>query len=457
MSRLDLGGAWARWMHTRSFRWVNGVFWAAVVGVAAAAVGRTAALQPTLALMTAGIVFVLGISALEPAAVPLVVTPLVLVSYRLDVVGLDLSVSDVALGVGTLIALVLAPRPFTPQLRRLLWLNAAYQFATLFAVISNPFSANVVEWIHAWMLISGSLLVGWTVARRGLAQAGLSMLIVAGIILALVTIGQGLQQFMVGDFGAVYVRWPYGMHKNFVGSMLAFVALVAYVNPRWLGWSRAWALGAFGLLSAALAFTQSRQAIVGLGVALVFMVARTVIDRRRSRLILFVVVPALLFALTLVHDQIEEGNQFNSFFQRLDWFSETIAFWRESAWFGHGLRFWYQDGSVIAYQPPNALLEVLASSGVVGLGAFVVFTVGVLVVLWRLDPRFGMLGLAVMVARVVQSQFDLYWVFGQSSLPFLIAGVCLGVAARADSQALDPRSLLDLDESSGIVPSERAR
>ena len=38
-----------------------------------------------------------------------------------------------------------------------------------------------------------------------------------------------------------------------------------------------------------------------------------------------------------------------------------------------------------------------------------------------------------MLSRFVQSQFDLFWTAVQVSVPFVIAGICLGAAARAQS------------------------
>ena len=43
--------------------------------------------------------------------------------------------------------------------------------------------------------------------------------------------------------------------------------------------------------------------------------------------------------------------------------------------------------------------------------------------------------LAVVLSRFVQGQFDLFWVSVQVSLPFVIAGICLGALARAESES----------------------
>ena len=83
-------------------------------------------------------------------------------------------------------------------------------------------------------------------------------------------------------------------------------------------------------------------------------------------------------------------------------------------------------------------LEVLASAGVVGLVGFLVMWLAVFIVLWRVDPRFGTLAVAVLMSRFVQAQFDLFWAAVQGSVPFVVLGICLGAKWYADRQAEPP-------------------
>jgi hypothetical protein len=55
--------------------------------------------------------------------------------------------------------------------------------------------------------------------------------------------------------------------------------------------------------------------------------------------------------------------------------------------------------------------------------------IGVLVVLWRMDPAYGTLALVAVLSRIVQSQFDLFWIAVSVSVPFVIAGICVGAMA----------------------------
>ena len=85
---------------------------------------------------------------------------------------------------------------------------------------------------------------------------------------------------------------------------------------------------------------------------------------------------------------------------------------------------------------------MLASAGVVGLIGFLVMWIGVLVVLWRVDPRFGTLAVAILLCRLVQSQFDLFWVAVQVSVPFVVAGICLGAMDHERRSKEAPQEML---------------
>lgn len=142
----------------------------------------------------------------------------------------------------------------------------------------------------------------------------------------------------------------------------------------------------------------------------------------------------------MVQDQLQSGNRFNSTLQRLDWFNESIQVWLTDPWLGVGLRWWYTSRFDAQFQPPNAELEVLTSAGVVGLVAFLAMFAGSMVVLRRLDPVYGLMPLMVLVCRLAQAQFDLFWVAVSGSLPWLITGIALGVHARvADGDREDRR------------------
>lgn len=397
-------------------------------------IGWLVTVSPGVALAVASVVVLVGSAVAHPVLVPVLAMPVLVVNARFGAAGVDLTLSDLALALAFWPAVLMGHRPFSAGLRQLLWLNALYQAATLLTVVANPFLANTVEWFHAWLLVSGSLVVGWAVGRGGYAKQGLTLFLLACLVLAGSTITQGILQFASGDTGGVYPRWPWSMHKNFVGTLLGFAAVIAYAHPPWMGWPRRWALASFWVFGVAIALSQSRQALLTLGLVLVLMTLVRQSERRRSRLILVGVVPALLLVGTLIRDQVESGNQFNSVFQRIDWYSESWSIWLESPWWGHGLRYWVGPDAPGVFQPPNVVLEVLATTGVIGLVAFVIMTTGMLRVLWKMDPAYGVLAFAIVLSRLVQGQFDLFWVSVSISVPFAIVGVCMGAQALSREQ-----------------------
>ncbi|MFK5633429.1 MULTISPECIES: O-antigen ligase family protein [unclassified Ornithinimicrobium] len=402
--------------------------------VLALAVAYLVPTQPMLALGLAAVVLV-GVAALvQPVTLPLLAMPLIVVVARVGGEGFDLTVSDAMLALAFWPAVLMSPRPFSSDLRRLLWLNALYQATTLFTVLANPFTANTVEWFHAWLLVSGALMVGWAVGAGGHARLGLSLFLAACVALAIPTIVQGVLQVAAGDFRAVYPRWPWQMHKNFIGTLLGFAAVLVYAQPSWLRWSTRNSMFVFWIFAAAIALSQSRQALIALAVAILVVSLRRHSERRTSILVMLSLAPAAFGVLTLVRDQFRSGNEHNSVFQRLEWYRESSQVFLERPLLGWGLRFWRTADAPIKYEPPHVGLEVATTTGVVGLIGFLVMITGILVVLWRLDPAFGTVAFAAVLSRVVQGQFDLFWISVSVSVPFLIAGVCLG-AAHVDARA----------------------
>lgn len=427
--------------------WAGAWRWVLTAGGAVAAVyivlEQGVANAPMMAILIGAFIIGAVLTSSVPLAIALMAMPALFIAERVGLAGADLSVSDAALAAAFGTAVLLGKRPFSKPLRTLLWVNLVYQFTTLFTVVVNPYLANTLEWFHAWMLVSGALIVGWALGAGGYARRALGLMVLAACVIALLTVAAGLVQYAKGDFGPVYPSWPFSMHKNFVGTALAFAAIVVFLNPDWVGWTKGWARIAFWLLIAAILMSQSRQALIGLIAGILIAVIRPGATRR-SRLLLLLGIPAIWLIVNMVIEQVNSQNEHNSVFQRLNWFREVYHYWRESPIFGHGLRYWYNDPA-LPYQPPQAEIEVAASAGLFGLVGFLVMWIGILLVLWHVDPRFGTLAVAVLFCRIVQAQFDLFWVAAQVSIPFVIAGICLGAMAReATSSAPDESADTDL-------------
>lgn len=419
-----------------------------------------------------GVAMAVAISALvvgvvltssKPMAIALIATPALFVTQRLDIAAAGIAVSDVALAAGLGTAVLLGQRDYSRPLRQLLWANLLYQFATLFTVIVNPQAANTIEWFHAWLLVSGALIFGWALGRSGSARLALALMVIACLVIAAGTIFTGVfSYYLVGQFAPVYPTWPWEMHKNAAGTLMSFGLLILYVNPQWSRFPTGLARAGIMILAIAIIMTQSRQAMIGLIVAILLIVARSGRTGRSLWTFLLAIPGAVLIVATVI-DQIESQNEFNSFFQRLDWMRELYAQWKLAPVFGHGLRYWYYNPS-IPYQPPQAEFEVATSAGIVGLLAFAVMWVVVILVLWRIDPLYGTLAVAATLSRIVQAQFDLFWVAAQVSVPFAIAGICLGAMARGTpkSAGLDIGAVQSVPRTGGTsaasgVPSSSGR
>ncbi|GAB3067155.1 hypothetical protein GCM10027053_33360 [Intrasporangium mesophilum] len=402
------------------------------------AVGWFAGMAPDAAVVIAIAVLAIGVTAVQPGLIPLAILPMLFVVMRVGSGNVDLSVSDFVLAAATVPAVLLARRPFLPGVRAVLWASAAYQFATLITVVNNPYTANAVEWLHAWMTVSGALLVGWAVGANGHGRIGMRLIIFTITVLSVITIVEGVQWLAKGYYGPVYVSFPYGMHKNFVGTLCAIGATITYARPDWVGLSKRLSFVLTGVMVAALLLTQSRQAVIGLVAAVFVLVLRSRSERRRSKLVLLLAAPLVIFVTNLVQDQVQSGNQFNSVFQRITWFQDSMDVWSTDPWFGVGLRWWYTDRFAVQFQPPNAEIEVLTSAGIVGLAAFVAMMLVALRVAWKLDPVYGSVAVAVLINRLVQGQFDLFWSAVQGSVPFVVLGICLGAKAYADREAERP-------------------
>ncbi|WP_309127658.1 O-antigen ligase family protein [Microbacterium sp.] len=390
--------------------------------------------------VTASVIACLAIGVVlttaEPLAIVLMATPALLVTERLGVGSVDLTVSDAALAAALGAAVLLGRHDYSPPMRTLLWANLGYQFSTVFTVIVNPYLQNTIEWVHAWLLVSGALVAGWVVGRAGRARLVFTLFLAATALIAIGTFGTAIAQTVAGEpFQAVYPAWPWPMHKNFAGGMLAFGALVAYVNPPWARIDSRWARAAFVIFLIGLVLTQSRQAAIGLAIALlVHTLRRGAADH--IVLVLVLAIPGAILVVQSVIEQIDSQNKFNSFYQRVDWLREVYALWKHSPLFGHGLRYWYVHPTA-DFQPPQAEVEVVASAGIFGLVGFVAMWAVMLVVLWRVNPQFGMLAFGLVLSRIVQAQFDLFWVAAQVSVPFFLAGLCLGAQAHAREQQPD--------------------
>jgi polysaccharide biosynthesis protein PslJ len=418
-------------------RIVAGLFGVAVLLIVAGALGLISARFGSYAIVAAVTILAVGLASTDIGLIPVMALPATLLMMR---VGGALSVSDVVLAAAALPAVLLYKSAEAEDIRPLIWLGVIYQAALLPGLLLNPYRDNIQEWVHELFLVLGSLVVGWVVGRRGQARTALNIYILGCTLIGVWAFVYGLYMLGTsGTFGPVYLPF---LHKNFIGNALAYALLLAYVRPDWLGWSKRLSWFLMIACAAGIAASNSRQAILSVAVAVAILSLRS---RQggggRGRLLLLALVPAVWYVGRTVYEQLTSDNPFNSTSQRLTWFVESLEVWQTSPIFGVGLRWWYSDRFNAHFQPPNAFLEMLTSAGVVGLLAFIVMCAGGLWVVFRLEPRYGNAALAVMIARFCQGQLDLYWVAGQASIPWLMAGLAFGVKAHEQLNKVTPGSI----------------
>jgi hypothetical protein len=155
----------------------------------------------------------------------------------------------------------------------------------------------------------------------------------------------------------------------------------------------------------------------------------------RRRAIVLLLAGALGFAaVRSATDQLQvEGTAINSATQRVETARTTRQLWTGHPYTGVGLRY-FKTPNYAEYPEPNDVVnEALAEAGVIGLVGFVVFVIGSLVGLSRLEGDLATAALCVVAARFVHGLLDIYWTGGTTSLPWIVAGMALA------SSALRPR------------------
>jgi O-antigen ligase len=408
----------------------------AVASVAVAvAIGLLSARSIDLALPIALVVLIVGLSSVDLRVLPFLAVPATLAMAR--VAGF-VSISDVVLAGAAIVALLLVRGKISSGIRPLIWSGSIYLALAVPTLILNPYAENVVEWVHEFVLVLGSLIVGFALGRTGAARAALTCYVLLCCAIGVVAAVVALRSFVItGHFDPVYLP---NLHKNLIGGALATAGIIAFARPVWLEWGRTSGYLALALCSIGIAAAQSRQGLIALLVGMFVVSLRPRPDTgRRPLLTWLLTVPIAAYVISEVALQLSSTDQHNSLNQRLDWFSQSFDVWRDSPLFGVGMRWWYTDRYPVTFQPPNAELEVLTTTGVVGLAGFLIMFAGIVWQLWRMDPVYGTVGLAVVLARFAQAQFDLYWVAGQASLLWIVAGICVGVQA--------------LDKEKGVVRS----
>lgn len=413
-----------------------------VGGVAAVQFGAAWVATSSVAMAVALLV---GVAAL----VSMVVWPsLVLVSvfpgsflvHRIGPGAIDLSVADALTALGVVAAL-----PFVPwrarAFRAVLFAGLGYAAVTGVTNLVHPTPSGLVEIAHRFVMVVGTVCIGAAVVRCGKVTAALRTLTLMACVVAVAAVVDTLTH----DLRPAYA---FGMQKNGAGTLFVSTVLCIYFGRRFLRWP-SWLVATAGVVVlGGLAASQSRGAGLALGVAFLLFVIRSVWQRRGRlawRLLPLVLTLGVAVGFAMVtsfQNEVAEHTgstyKFGSIGTRKAnythvWDDVIVA----NPVAGIGQK-WFTRPGVGIGEPHNLVLHELSSNGVVGLVALIGLLWVCLRVANRAPPPFGDLAWYVLVARLTADLFDIFWVAGPNTLPFLVLGLAVGAASLAEESAASP-------------------
>jgi len=426
-------GDWLRQHLTTLRSWM-------IVPVAGAqlALATAVASRPALALVAVGGGAALATALVLPVVVLVSAFPATYAYWRVGPGAVDMSGADAITYLG-----LVAAAPFVPWRNRTLQLvlaaAAAYGVVLAASVIPSPSERAVVEVAHRTLLIAGPICIGAALGPLRHITSAVRAFLIASVVVATATVLTSV----ANGFAPPY---PFGMHKNAVGSLLATALLLLVIAPGRLRWRRNTLVVVGSVLGVGMLASQSRGASIALVITFSLWSwresrapARASGKRRgvagqAARLApLLLLVSVGLMAVTFLtyaeSDLSEETAQFNSLNSRLETYDYAIEeVWKPNIVFGGGLR-WFTDPASLAGVPHNLLIAEASETGILGLLALG----GLLVVLGRglgrLRSDIGDAALFILVQRLLDALLGILWVAGTGTAVFLMIGLALGDAA----------------------------
>ncbi len=395
-------------------------FWVAAAVVLGAS-GVTAVVSHKYGIALGLLVLLAGILVADPVLIAVAAFPGAFLLLRVGGSGTNLSVSDLIVFVAALASVTQVDWSRAKGLRAFLTTFLVYEAVLIVVVATHPNRYDIVEWFHRMSDVAGSVVIGWVVAASGRLNVAIRLYLAAASTVAVIAI------FTAVRLGFAPAQW--GVYqKNAVGAMMWVAIVVTQLNPRWLGLSTRWAripevLCFFGLLA-----SQSRQAMIVLIGALVLATLVRSDVHRRSKLIFVFVLPLAVLAYVTFKTQFAVNPKFNSVAIRVDQLSIALDVWHKNPWLGQGMRFYNLPAFVGVPVPPNVIIGGLASTGIVGVIALLVFFGTSLGVVFRLPRAYGVLALSILAGHYVEGLFDIFWIGAYAAIPFLVVGMCLGAA-----------------------------
>lgn len=415
---------------------------AAPVLAVQAAIGALLAAGSSMAVLVASGAAALVMVVLAPAVVMSMTLPASFAFWRLGPGELSLSLTDVCLGAGIIAALPYVPFR-SPQLRSLLRLVGVYLAILLLAVAAEPSARAAFEFLHRAFLAGGCVVVGAAIVGMGKARMALGLFVAVSSVVASAAVVESLQQGLAPAY-------PFGMHKNAAGTLIATAVLVSFVAAPLLRLPAMVRTAVDVVLFGGVLACQSRGAVLTLAVVLALLpVLRTHPDQRhtrrrdsRQKLVLVVGVAAGLVMTAATANALftRDGadDRFNSLNSRTLTYEAAIDLWQEKPITGQGLKYWREpalQARTVFGEPHNLVVSALAESGVVGLGGLVLLIVGSLRIVSRNREPLGRLGLLALISHPMGALLGIYWVAGTFSLPWLLAGMAVGAGVAAAKES----------------------
>ncbi len=277
-----------RWglTHARKRIVRTGVAWLIVVAVAAL-VAVVAVGDRKIGLALAALVLVLGLLVADPLLLVVIALPGALLIQRVGGTTTNLSAADLLVFVGAVVALFHIHWKDAPHLREFMRGIVWFQAVLILVVIVHPFRGDVVEWLHRWSYLAGSVLVGWVIATHGRTRQAFRLFLAGSSVVALIA----MEHAVTGHFKPA--QW--GVYqKNAIGAILLIAILIAQINPPWAHLGRIEVRVNKYLCIGGLLASQSRQSVILLILALSVSYILNPELRRRSKLLLLGAIPLIV-------------------------------------------------------------------------------------------------------------------------------------------------------------------
>lgn len=389
----------------------------------------------TSSMMMAAAV-ILGVLALVacvvwPTLILVSAFPATFAIKRVGPAAIDMSVADLMTFLGVLAAFPSVPWRST-AFRRVLVVALGYSAVVSISVVGNPTLSGAAEVAHRFMMTVGAVCIGAAVVHRNKVTPALRALVLAACVVAVAAIVDTL----TNDLEPAYAL---GMQKNASGSLLVGSVLCLYFGRKYLRLPP-WLTVIIGLvLLGGLTATQSRGAAVAIGAVIVIFMMRSTWARQGRRVWRLLPLVLLLGAgvgtamvVSYQHEAAEHTGsayKFGSVGSRKTNYETVIEeVITPSPIVGAGPK-WFRQAGAPTDEPHNIVLGELASDGIIGLVALTALLWTFLSVARRAPPPLGELAFYVLLARIIADMFDIFWVAGPNTLPFLVLGLAVGASS----------------------------